>query len=212
MRSYQRATRSANYHSTEAKTPEAKPRSATPPPYVFQVLDALDSEVITNQRQLADRTGISLGQVNTTLRRLLEKRLVSIGHLNPESGRVQRVYRLTPKGRQAKGKLGVIYITAHIEEFKRIKTRLVSRLAPLQKDNRRVVVLGPEEIKDFVDCTIFNEQLDLHLVNHCTSPEGLGRLKAKDFDLVLFFDAAQAGLEAIARKAGLSPRRFVPLW
>ena len=212
MRSYQRATKGANHRGTQPKASEPRLRGAAVPPYVFQVLDALDSEVVTNQRQLAASTGISLGQVNATLRRLMEKRLVTIGHLSPESGRVQRVYRLTAKGRQAKAKLAVNFVTAHLEESRRLKTRLVSRLAPLQKDGRRVVVLGPEEISNFIDCTIKLENLDLRLVDHCATVENLGRLSAKDCDLVLFFDTTHAGIDAIARKTGLSTRRFVSLW
>jgi DNA-binding PadR family transcriptional regulator len=212
MRSYRRTTKSANHRATGATSTEGKARAVSAPPYTFQILDTLDAEVVTSQRQLSEATGISLGQVNATLRRLMEKRLVTIGHLDPESGRVQRVYRLTAKGKQAKAKLAVNFITAHLEESRRLKARLVSRLAPLQKDGRRVVVLGPEEIGNFVDCTIKLENLDLRLVDHCPTVENLGRLNAKDFDLVLLFDTAHVGLETIARKAGLSVRRFVPLW
>jgi len=44
----------------------------------FKVLDALDSEPITTQRQLSEHTGISLGQINYVLRRLLEKGMVKV--------------------------------------------------------------------------------------------------------------------------------------
>jgi len=212
MRSYKHATKSANRQAPAANAAGAKARTMSVPPYVFQTLDTLDAEVITSQRQLAAATGISLGQINATLHRLMEKRLVTISHLKPESGRVQRVYRLTAKGRQAKARLAASFVTAHLEESRRLKARLARRLAPLQKDGRRVVFLGPEDIGAFVDCTIRLKNLDLSLVGHCTSAESLGRIKAKDFDLVLFFDADHASLEATARKAGLSPRRFVSLW
>lgn len=212
MRSYQRLTKAATHRGTQPKAPEPRSRAASVPPYVFQLLDTLDAEVVTSQRQLAAATGISLGQVNATLHRLMEKRLVSIGHLGPGSGRVQRVYRLTNKGKQVRAKLAVSFVTAHLEEIKRLKSRLVSRLKPLLANSRRVVILGPEEIKNFVSCTISTEGLDLQLVEHCPSTESLRRLNARDFDLVLFFDTAQAGLDAIARASGLSPKRFVSLW
>ncbi len=44
----------------------------------FQVLDALDRQEISNQRQLAEHTGVSLGQVNYILKSLLDKGLVKI--------------------------------------------------------------------------------------------------------------------------------------
>ena len=212
MRSYQHLTKAATHRTNSTAAPGCKTRAVSAPPYVFQVLDTLDTEQINSQRQLAAATGISLGQVNATLHRLMEKRLVSIGHLAPGSGRVQRVYRLTNKGKQVRAKLAVSFVTAHLEEIKRLKSRLVSRLKPLLANSRRVVILGPEEIKNFVSCTISTEGLDLQLVEHCPSTESLRRLDARDFDLVLFFDTAQAGLDAIARASGLSPKRFVSLW
>ena len=42
----------------------------------FPILDVLSRQSITTQRELADHAGISLGQVNYTLKSLLEKGLV----------------------------------------------------------------------------------------------------------------------------------------
>ena len=46
----------------------------------FQVLDTLDSREITSQRQLSEKTGISLGQINYVLKRLIEKGWIKIGN------------------------------------------------------------------------------------------------------------------------------------
>jgi DNA-binding IclR family transcriptional regulator len=44
----------------------------------FAVLDALHREEISNQRQLANHAGVSLGQVNYLLKGLIEKGFVKI--------------------------------------------------------------------------------------------------------------------------------------
>ncbi len=44
----------------------------------FHVLDALDSYEITTQRQLSEKSGISLGLVNYLLKRFLKKDLVKM--------------------------------------------------------------------------------------------------------------------------------------
>ena len=64
----------------------------------FQILDALDREEISTQRQLADNSGISLGQVNYILKSLLEKGLVKISNFKRNPHKIGYVYFLTPKG------------------------------------------------------------------------------------------------------------------
>jgi len=46
----------------------------------FQILETLDEQEISTQRQLADFTGISLGQINYVLKQFLSKGLVKIGN------------------------------------------------------------------------------------------------------------------------------------
>ena len=76
----------------------------------FQVLDALDSGEITTQRQLAEHTGISLGQINYVVKRLLEKGLVKVGNFKKSPKKIGYAYLLTPKGIEEKSKLAVRFV------------------------------------------------------------------------------------------------------
>ena len=64
----------------------------------FQILDTLDGQEISTQRQLAQFTGISLGQINYVLKQLLEKGLVKIGNFRKNPYKIGYTYLLTPKG------------------------------------------------------------------------------------------------------------------
>ena len=68
----------------------------------FQVLDALDREEISTQRQLADNSGISLGQVNYILKSLLGKGLVKVSNFKKNPNKIGYAYFLTPKGIEEK--------------------------------------------------------------------------------------------------------------
>ena len=61
----------------------------------FQILDTLDRQEISTQRQLAEHAGISLGQVNYIIKSLLEKGLVKIGNFRKNPRKIGYVYLLT---------------------------------------------------------------------------------------------------------------------
>ena len=83
----------------------------------FYILDALDSQKITSQRQLSEHAGISLGQVNYVLKSLLEKGLVKIGNFNRNRCKIGYAYLLTPKGIEAKSKLAADFVVSKLKEY-----------------------------------------------------------------------------------------------
>ncbi|NVM21532.1 MAG: MarR family EPS-associated transcriptional regulator [Desulfobacterales bacterium] len=94
----------------------------------FQVLDALDRQEISTQRQLAEHAGISLGQVNYVLKSLLEKGMVKIGNFRKNPRKIGYAYLLTPKGIEAKSKLAVSFVTVKLNEYNSLRQRLGERL------------------------------------------------------------------------------------
>jgi len=63
----------------------------------FQILDTLDREEISTQRQLAEQASISLGQVNYVLKSFLEKGLVKIGNFRKNPRKIGYVLSLDPE-------------------------------------------------------------------------------------------------------------------
>ena len=64
----------------------------------FAVLDALDRKKISNQRLLADHSGVSLGRVNYILNSLIERGFVKIRNFRKNPRKQAYVYLLTPSG------------------------------------------------------------------------------------------------------------------
>ena len=78
----------------------------------FHVLDALDSYDITTQRQLSEKSGISLGHVNYLLKILLKKGLVKMGNFSKSPNKFGYAYHLTPKGIEAKSRLAALFVVS----------------------------------------------------------------------------------------------------
>ena len=179
----------------------------------FQVLDALDSGDISSQRQLSDHTGISLGQINYVLRRLLEKGLVKMGNFRKNPNKFGYIYKLTPKGIDAKSRLAVNFVVNRLGEYHELKTRLAARLLEFeQRGVRQVVFVGPVIVKEFIENIISTESLLLRLVDHLDSTEQLTQLTGGYFDAALLFDANAEGLADIARETGVPMEKLEMLW
>ncbi len=73
-----------------------------------QILNQIEKNNNTSQRELAKQTGISLGNVNTLIKRLARKGLLKIERLNANTIK----YVLTPKGLKEKAEATYNYIVS----------------------------------------------------------------------------------------------------
>ncbi len=178
----------------------------------FQVLDALDSQEILTQRQLAEHAGVSLGQVNYVLKSLLEKGLVKIGNFRKNPRKIGYVYLLTPKGIEAKSRLGFRFFMARLREYNRVRQRLAERLAIIEnKGCVRIIFVGPQIVKEFVDSIIEEKLPRLDLVGHCNNWKDLKGFDQGTFDIALLFDGNSKGVRKIREATGISPDKLLPL-
>ena len=179
----------------------------------FQVLDTLHRKEISNQRQLAEHTGISLGQVNYILKSLLERGLVKIGNFRKNPHKIGYMYLLTPKGIEAKSKLAARFIVAKLNEYQRLRTQLAERLAILSENGHtRLAFVGPEIVKEFTESIINEGALDLALKAHCRNWTNLSGMDHESFDAALLFDGSAEGLNKIAATTGIPKEKLIPLW
>ena len=122
----------------------------------FQILDTLDSQEISSQRQLAEYTGISLGQINYVLKQLLAKGLVKIGNFRKNPQKIGYTYLLTPKGIEEKSTLAARFILSKLKEYRNIRDKLLERLIAIEKrGHHRILFIGPEIVKEFIDSIIY---------------------------------------------------------
>ena len=99
----------------------------------LEILKSVDSENRITQRELAKRTGLSLGAVNVLIKRLIHKGLLKIEHINTRTIR----YILTPKGLMEKARLTYQYI---IHSYKNISTM----------EERVIQIIEQNEPKDLI--------------------------------------------------------------
>lgn len=179
----------------------------------FVVLDAIDTGEITTQRQLAEHTGISLGQINYVIKRLLEKGLVKVGNFKKSPKKIGYAYLLTPNGIEEKSKLAVRFVMRKLGEYKRIENRIAEKLAGIEADvRRRIVFVGPEMVCEFVKDIVKNRGLNLTLVRCLEDVEGIAALNQVGFDVVLLSDENAGSPQKIAADTGLPREMFVSLW
>jgi EPS-associated MarR family transcriptional regulator len=179
----------------------------------FQVLEALDRKEISSQRQLADYSGISLGQVNYILKSLLEKGLVKVNNFRKNQKKIAYVYLLTPKGIEAKSRLAVRFVIDKIKEYHNIRERLTEQLIAIERAGvKRVVFLGPPEVKEFLSSLIAEKDLDIILVSHFTDWNDLVRVDVASFDMAILFDDNPESISRLGDVSDIPRDKMLSLW
>jgi DNA-binding MarR family transcriptional regulator len=115
------------------------------------ILDLIADTPGLSQRQVASHTGLSLGLVNITLKRLVQTGYIKVSGLNKR--KVE--YMLTPKGFLEKAERTYSYISRTVRTFKDYQQRLNPLLHELVGDGRRpVVLLGEGELSLLVETAL----------------------------------------------------------
>jgi len=179
----------------------------------FEVLDTLDRQPISNQRQLARHAGISLGQVNYILKSLLEKGFVKVGNFRKSPNKSVYIYLLTPKGIHAKSRLAARFITSRLIEYESLRDRLADKLQALEdKGHRLIAFVGPQVVKDFAEALMRERGLNLSLANRCKTWRDLKTVDPTCFDIALLFDGSSETTARISDATGIPREKIVPLW
>jgi len=178
----------------------------------FQVLDALGDHEITTQRQLSEKTGISLGQVNFVLKSLLEKGLVKIGNFRQSQNKIGYAYLLTSKGFETKSRLAVDFVTSKLKEYRNLKQRLADRLIGIeQKGHSRIVFIGPEIVKEVITSIIKENKLNLIIVDQFNTIKEFEDC-TKPYDAILQFDGNEKRKKRNQKTSDTPIDKMIPLW
>ena len=111
----------------------------------LQLLELIAADNPTSQRELSDIMQISLGLVNSFIKRLVKKGYCKITTV--PKNRVK--YMLTPAGAMEKTRLTYEYISSSYHYFKAAKNRVADLYSNLQREGAtRVVFCGVGELAD----------------------------------------------------------------
>ncbi|MCF8131446.1 MAG: MarR family EPS-associated transcriptional regulator [Deltaproteobacteria bacterium] len=179
----------------------------------FPILDALGRKTISTQRDLADHAGISLGQVNYVLKSFLERGLVKITNFTNSPKRIGYIYRLTPKGLEAKSALAAKFFMQKLKEYGDIKEKLAERLGTFESEKHfRIFFVGPSLVGDLIGDVIKEKELSLMLVGQCRVFENLKDYDADFFDVVLLFEGNGKSLVKSAKTVNIPSKKLIPFW
>ncbi len=179
----------------------------------FPLLDALEAQRVTSQRQLSEQSGISLGHVNFLLKKLSEKGLVKIKNFQKNPNKSGYLYLLTPKGLEAKSQLAVRFVRSRLREYNHLRDALTKKLTSIEKNSpANVIFVGPPMVKDFVDSVIKERRLKLILVGHYNNWKDLKEIKPESFDIALLFDGNAEGLKKISDNLNIPKNKLTVLW
>lgn len=186
--------------------------------HILRLMGEIERDGNPSQRELSRRLNLSLGLINTFL-----KRLVSKGYFKVKTMPRNRVkYFLTPKGLARKSKLTVEYLRYSINFYNEIKKLLLNKFQDMQgSQTKSILLFGAGEVAELA--YLYLQLTDIELVGLVDdrkngSPffefqvEGLSRLDQGDWDAILLtrLDDIEVDMETLVNK-GVSPDRITAL-
>ena len=91
---------------------------------LLNVLRQLQKKPNSNQREMADSLGFSLGKFNYCLQSLKQKGLVKINNFKKNPKKLNYLYMLTPAGVAEKTKLTVLFMKKKMKEYDELEKEL----------------------------------------------------------------------------------------
>ena len=90
----------------------------------YQLLSEIEQESVSNQRDLAQRMGISVGKINYCLRAVIDRGWVKANNFRRSDNKLAYVYILTPSGVQAKMRLARASLARKELEFEQLQQEI----------------------------------------------------------------------------------------
>jgi len=111
----------------------------------LRLIDEIDDNGIHSQRELSQRLSISLGLVNSFLKRLADKGYFKVTTMP----RNMVKYFLTPEGLARKAKLTAEYLRYSVNFYRDIKALFLDKYAEMEKNHvKSILFFGAGEIAD----------------------------------------------------------------
>jgi DNA-binding MarR family transcriptional regulator len=185
---------------------------------MLRLMGELDRDGGSSQRELSQRLNLSLGLVNTFLRRLVGKGYFKVKTLP----RNRLKYFLTPEGLARKTRLTAEYLRFSVNFYKDIKQLLLSKFKELEtKQVKRVVFFGAGEVAELAYLYLQLSRLELVGVIDEIEIEkdffgvrikGLEALAEKDWDVILLtrLENTEVSIRKL-EQSGIGPDRIATI-
>jgi len=186
--------------------------------HILRLMGEIERDGSSSQRELSRRLNLSLGLVNTFL-----KRLVGKGYFKVKTMPRQRVrYFFTPKVLARKSRLTVEYLQYSMDFYKGIKKLLLEKYRQLEdREKRSIVFFGSGEVADLA--YLYLQLTRMRLVGIVDDDQkgkkffdlkiqGHDQLNREDWDVILLtrLDDTEKDIQYLTGQ-GISPDRIVTL-
>ena len=186
--------------------------------HILRLMGEIERNSSSSQRELSRSLNLSLGLVNTFLKRLVNK-----GYFKVKTIPRNRVkYFLTPKGLARKSKLTVEYLRYSVNFYREIKGLLLNKFKEMEKDRiQSVLFFGAGEVAELA--YLYFQLSGIKLVGIIDDRQqgsnffdfkvhGFDRLDQKDWDAILLtrLDKTERDIESLIDR-GVSPDRIATL-
>lgn len=143
----------------------------------FQILDNIERNKTVTQRDIAKSTGMSLGNVNTLIKRLVKKGLLKIEKLNAKTIR----YILTPKGLKEKAERTYKYVVASYNYFNDINSKIDAVIGEHSGNEIKQICLfgSKDEIYELLQTKLHHAKIPYELT------QTISKLKAAPCSLII---------------------------
>ena len=186
--------------------------------HILRLMGEIDRTGNHSQRELSRRLNISLGLVNTFIKRLVNK-----GYFKTTTMPRNRVkYLLTPAGLARKSRLTVEYLKYSIDSYKEIKNLLLDKYKVMEKDNvRSVLFYGAGEVAELA--YLYLQLTNIHLAGIIDDKQNgkkffrfkitnIDSMLKMDWDIILItrLDDTEQELEKLINR-GVDPQKVVTI-
>ena len=184
----------------------------------LKILEKVDDDIVPSQRDLARHLNISLGLVNSFIKRLAKKGYIKITHLPKNRMR----YIMTPIGVAEKSRLTYEYIQYSYNFYKNARQKLRDLYSDLERKGvKRIVFYGANDLAEIAYLSLQETNLELVAVVDdekmgkkfmrfaVAGPAILGSV-AHDVILITSINSTQIILRNIAAM-GISPQDVVQI-
>lgn len=134
----------------------------------YIILESIDNNSMTTQRELSKKLGISLGSINLLINKMVREGLIKIEKANANT----ILYMLTPKGFMEKLNKTYKYIGIHYKYISEVKEKFKYQLSNLEHKGKIIVVLEHDEISDLVATSI--KELNRPDIMQCRNDHDIG--------------------------------------
>ena len=88
----------------------------------LDLMHIIQGDTMSSQRQIAKKTGLSIGKVNYCLKALIDIGFIKVDNFSKSSNKINYVYILTPKGIKEKSAIAKQFIIKKKQEYDKLNS------------------------------------------------------------------------------------------